>query len=116
MPVAFDCPCGRRWYSPPDTGCVDCGPDAVSVPDPVVWDVGRLPGHSIALSGQMLHAERFAGLVEQGFTLFVDVAGARPYVWRPDGPAIERAGVRYVCVEGVEDLNADLPDFAFDEV
>src|SRR5690242_2115198 len=99
MPVAFDCVCGRRWYSPPDVGCVECGPTVSSVPDPVVWEVGRLPGRPLALTGQMRSAERFAGLVEQGFRVFVDIAGARPYVWRPDEAAIEQAGVRYVRVD-----------------
>src|SRR5262249_22699900 len=115
-PVAFDCPCGRRWYSPPDIGCVDCGPAAVSIPDPVIWTVGHVPGRAIAITGQMRNAERFAGFVEQGFELFVDVAGAAHYVWRPDEHAVRAAGVRYVRIEGVEDTNLDLPDFAFSQL
>ncbi len=116
MPVAFDCACGARWWSPPDIACSRCGPAVASVPDPIVWTVGRVPGTSISLSAQMRDDERFRELVNSGMELFVDVAGGAPYIWRPNEKVIRRAGVRYLRIDGVEDINTDLPDFAFDTV
>jgi hypothetical protein len=116
MPVAFDCECGRRWWSPPDVGCADCGPSATATPDPVVWSIDAVPGTSIHLSGQLGHLARFEAILERGIERFVDVAGAAHYVWRPDATAIAASGVTYVEVAGVEDTNVDLPDSAFDRV
>jgi hypothetical protein len=87
-----------------------------SIPDPVVWSVGQIPGTSVFLSAHLRDRERFAELVGLGIQVFVDVAGDAPYVWRPDEGELTSAGVRYVRIDGVEDINIDLPDFAFDEV
>jgi hypothetical protein len=116
VPVAFDCECGNRWWSPPDVGCRICGPSATSVPDPVVWSIDRLPGTAVFLSGQLRDGERFARVVAMGITDFVDVAGGAHYVWRPSADEIAAAGVAYVEIAGVEDTNTDLPDFAFERV
>lgn len=116
MPVAFDCACGIRWWSPPDVACARCGPAVASTPDPIVWSVGRVPGTSVFLSAQVRDDERFTELVRSGLEVFVDVAGEAPYVWRPDEGAIRRAGIQYVRIEGVEDINTELPGFAFDAV
>ena len=116
MPVAFDCPCGSRWWSPPDVACSRCGPNVASTPDPIVWSVGQVPGTPVFLSGQMRGDERFMDLVRSGIEVFVDVAGSAPYVWRPDEEAVASSGARYVRIDGVEDTNIDLPDFAFDAV
>lgn len=116
MPVAFDCPCGTRWWSPPQIECPACGPTVTAVPDPIVWSVGTVPGTTISISAQLRDRDRFEELVAAGAETFVDVAGAAPYVWRPAPSEIEAAGVEYVRVDGVEDLNVDLPAFAFDAV
>ena len=114
MPVAFDCNCGTRWFSPPEIACPRCGPTVACRPDPIVWSIGQVPGTSIFLSGQMRDDDRFGELVSSGIELFVDVAGGAPYVWRPDEGAVRSLGVRYLRIDGVEDINTDLPDFAFD--
>jgi hypothetical protein len=116
VPVAFDCECGRRWVSPPEIHCADCGPFSTATPDPVIWSLDAVPGTSIFLSGQMRDGDRFASLLGQGIERFVDVAGAAHFVWRPDAGAIARSGATYVEVSGVEDTNVDLPDSAFDRV
>jgi hypothetical protein len=116
VPVAFDCACGTRWWSPPDVACSRCGPAVASTPDPIVWSVGQIPGTSVFLSGHLRNDERFTELVRSGIEVFVDVAGSAPYVWRPNEEAIASAGARYVRINGVEDTNVDLPDFAFDAV
>jgi len=114
VPVAFDCACGIRWFSPPEIACPRCGSDVASTPDPVVWSVGQIPDTSVFLSGHLRNDERFMELVGSGIEVFVDVAGSAPYVWRPDEDAVRHFGVRYVRIDGVEDINVDLPDFAFD--
>ena len=118
MPVSFDCECGRRWWSPPHVGCTECGPDATAVPDPIIWSVDRIdvPHGDIFLSGQLRDPERFADLASSGISVFVDVAGAKRYVWRPTVDAIDVRGVTYMEVPGVEDVNTDLPAFAFEAV
>lgn len=116
MPVAFDCPCGQRWWSPPDVACSRCGPGVASIPDPVVWSVGQIPGTSAFLSGHLRNDERFSELVGSGIEVFVDVAGNAPYVWRPSEEAIAVSGTRYIRIDGVEDTNIDLPEFAFEAV
>lgn len=116
MPVAFDCECGNRWWSPPDVGCRICGPAATSVPDPIVWSVDRVPGTDVFLSGQLRDWERFAQMIAMGMTVFVDIAGGAHYVWRPSAEEIAAAGVSYVEIEGVEDMNTDLPAFAFEQL
>src|SRR5437763_1180206 len=116
MPVAFECECGNRWWSPPDVGCASCGPVATSVPDPIVWSVDRLPGTDVFLSAQLRDRERFAEIVAMGITSFVDIAGGAHYVWRPTEHEIAEAAVSYAVVAGVEDTNRDLPDFAFEHV
>ncbi|MGD0273757.1 MAG: hypothetical protein ABSB96_08525 [Gaiellaceae bacterium] len=116
MPVAFDCACGSRWWSPPEIACPRCGPEVASIPDPVVWSVGQIPGTSVFISGHLRNDERFMELVGLGIEVFVDVAGSAPYVWRPDGEAVASSGARYTRIVGVEDTNTDLPDFAFDAV
>jgi hypothetical protein len=116
MPVAFDCDCGIRWFSPPEIACPRCGPEVACKPDPIVWSVGQVPETSVFLSAQMRDGERFVELVRAGIELFVDVAGAAPYVWRPDEGEVRLLGVRYLRIDGVEDINTDLPDFAFDAV
>lgn len=116
MPVAFDCACGSRWWSPPEIACPRCGPDVASTPDPVVWSVGQIPDTSVFLSGHLRNDERFMELVGSGIEVFVDVAGSAPYVWRPDEEAVASSGARYVRIDGVEDNNIDIPDFAFDAV
>lgn len=75
-----------------------------------------VPGTNISITAQMRDVERFNALVEAQHEVFVDIAGARQHVWRPDGRVVVSAGVEYVVVEDVEDLNLDLPDFAFDIV
>jgi hypothetical protein len=87
-----------------------------STPDPIVWSVGKIPGTSVFLSGHLRNDGRFTELVGSGIEVFVDVAGNAPYVWRPDEEAITSSGARYVRIDGVEDTNIDLPDFAFDAV
>jgi hypothetical protein len=119
MPVAFDCECGQRWWSPPDVTCTVCGPSATATPDPVIWSVDRiqLPWRDgIFLSAQLRDAARFAEVAALGIRVFVDVAGGAPYVWRPSADEIAAAGVTYVEIAGVEDLNTDLPPFAFRRV
>lgn len=116
MPVAFDCECGSRWWSPPDVGCVSCGPGGSSTPDPVVWSVDRVPGTDWFLSAQLRDRNRFAEIVSLGISSFIDVAGGASYVWRPTQEEIVERGVRYIRIDGVEDTNVGLPDFAFDQV
>lgn len=116
MPVAFDCACGTRWFSPPEIACPRCGPDVASTPDPVVWSVGQIPDTAVFLSGHLRNDERFMELVGSGIEVFVDVAGSAPYVWRPDEEAVASSGARYVRIDGVEDNNIDIPDFAFGAV
>src|SRR6266542_2961581 len=116
MPVAFDCECGNRWWSPPDVGCRICGPSATSVPEPVVWSVDRVPGTDVFLSGQLRDRDRFAQLIAMGLKVFVDVAGGAHSVWRPSADEIAAADVSYVEIAGIEDTNTDLPDFAFERV
>jgi hypothetical protein len=87
-----------------------------STPDPIVWSVGQIPGTSVFLSGHLRNDERFMELVGLGIEVFVDLAGSAPYVWRPDDAAIARSGACYIRIDGVEDTNIDLPDFAFDAV
>jgi hypothetical protein len=116
VPVGFDCPCGHRWWSPPDIHCPTCGPGIAAQPDPIVWSLSAVPGTSLYLSGHLRTTERFQELVAAGIEVFVDIAGAAPYVWRPSDEAIAQAGVRYECVDGVEDTNLDLPDRAFEAV
>jgi hypothetical protein len=114
MPVRFDClECRETWWSPPATGCPRCGDLVAAEPDPIIWQVGRVPGTRIFLSGQLRDEARFRELLRSGIRAFVDVAGARPYVWRPPPTAAARAGVSYTLVDGVEDTNLDLPDTAF---
>ena len=84
------------------------------MPDPVVWSLGRVPGTAISLSAQIRDGECFAELARTGLKLFVDVAGEAPYVWRPGENTIQKAGVRYLRIDRVEDTNVDLPDFAFE--
>jgi hypothetical protein len=62
----------------------------------------------------MRDGERFGNLVRSGIEAFVDVAGAMPCVWRRAKEEIERAGISYVRVDGVEDTNMELSRFAFD--
>ena len=114
VPVAFDCSCGIRWWSPPDVACLRCGHEMACEPDPIVWSIGQVPGTSVFISAQMRDDERFAELVGSGIERFVDVAGGAPYVWRPDAGMVRSLGVRYLRIDGVEDLKVDLPDFAFD--
>jgi len=114
VPVAFDCSCGIRWWSPPDVACLRCGHEVACEPDPIVWSIGQVPGTSVFISAQMRDDERFAELVGSGIERFVDVAGGAPYVWRPDAGMVRSLGVRYLRIDGVEDLKVDLPDFAFD--
>jgi hypothetical protein len=64
----------------------------------------------------MRDPERFDSLVAAGFERFVDIAGAGHFVWRPDEATVARSRVEYLRIDGVEDTNVDLPDFAFDEV
>jgi hypothetical protein len=116
MPIAFDCECGIRWWSPPQLGCPTCGTNGTSVPDPVIWRIGRVPGTKISITAQMRDAERFSALVQEGYEVFVDIAGTLRHVWRPREDETVSAGVNYVLIDGVEDLNVDLPDFAFDRV
>ena len=116
MPVAFDCVCGSRWWSPPEIACPRCGPEVASTPDPIVWSVGQIPDTPVFLSGHLRNDERFVELVGSGIEVFVDVAGGAPYVWRPDEDAVASSGTRYIRIDGVEDNNIDLPDFAFDAV
>ena len=116
MPVAFDCACGSRWWSPPEIACPRCGPEVASIPDPIVWAVGRVPGTAVFLSGHLRNDERFMELADSCIEVFVDVAGSAPYVWRPDEDAVASSGARYIRIDGVEDTNVDLPDFAFDAV
>jgi protein tyrosine phosphatase (PTP) superfamily phosphohydrolase (DUF442 family) len=113
MPVRFDCQtCGEPWWAPPANGCPTCGYDAVATPDPIIWHCGQVPGTRIFVTGQMRDAKRFAGLVGDGFRMFVDVAGDAAYVWRPDEAAIRTAGVEYVRIP-LEDTNVELPGRAF---
>lgn len=112
--MAFDCTCGVRWWSPPDVTCPHCGHEVACRPDPIVWSVGRVPGTSIFLSAQMRDEKRFGELVRSGIEVFADVAGGAPYIWRPSAGMVRSFGVRYLRIDGVEDLNVDLPDFAFD--
>lgn len=116
VPVAFDCACGTRWWSPPQLACPTCGPEGISVPDPVIWSVGAIPETRASISAQLRDPGRFETLVDLGFELFVDVAGDMRHVWRPDAEAIRGAGVQYVRIRDVEDLNFDLPAFAFHAV
>lgn len=82
----------------------------------MIWSVSAIRGTRLALSAQMRDVTRFRELVGAGIELFVDVAGDRHYVWRPDAAEISRHGVEYVRIDGVEDTNVDLPEFAFDRV
>jgi hypothetical protein len=117
MPVRFECmSCDEAWWAPPGNGCPRCGEQAEAIPDPVVWTVGEVPGTNVSISGQLLERGRFHRIVGAGITVFVDVAGAHAYVWRPTAEDIRAAGVSYVRIEGVEDTNRDLPDRAFDEL
>ena len=119
MPVAFDCECGQRWWSPPHVTCTVCGPSATATPDPIIWSVDRIPlpwRGAIFLSAQLRDPERFADVAALGIRVFVDVAGGAHYVWRPSAEAIAAAGATYVEIPGVEDLNRDLPHFAFQRV
>lgn len=117
MTVRFDCrECHEPWWSPPGNGCPRCGYGTPATPDPIVWEVGQIPGSDVFLTGQMRDSERFGDLVAAGFDSFVDVAGDAPYVWRPGSAAIRAAGVVYVRVRDVEDTNVDLPDRAFEAV
>lgn len=117
MPLRFDChACRKPWWTPPANGCPRCGYGTPATPDPVIWEVGWVPGTAVFLSAQMRDPRRFGDLVDRGFVAFVDVAGDAPYVWRPSGSEIEAAGVSYTRVRGVEDTNVDLPDRAFDAV
>jgi hypothetical protein len=70
----------------------------------------------VFLSAQVRDEKRFAELIRSGLEVFVDVAGGAPYVWRSDEGAVRRAGVRFLRIDGVEDVNTDLPNFAFDAV
>lgn len=116
MPVRFDCQsCGEPWWAPPANGCPRCGYFARATPDPVIWTCGQVAGTSVWITGQMRTPPRFDSFVLRGFGTFVDVAGDAHYVWRPDEPAIEAAGVTYVRIP-LEDTNVDLPDEAFDAV
>jgi predicted protein tyrosine phosphatase len=78
-----------------------------------VWSVSSISGTALYLSAQMRDEARFGDLVGRGIEVFIDIAGAAPYVWRPGEAAIVRAGVRYIRVYDVEDTNIDLPDSAF---
>ena len=113
MPVRFDChSCGEPWWAPPANGCPRCGYGVRATPDPIVWEVGRIPEAAIFVTGQMRDAERFEALVRGGFRSFVDVAGDASYVWRPDTSSIAAAGVSYARIP-LEDTNVELPPEAF---
>jgi len=116
MPVRFDChSCREPWWAPPGNGCPRCGYAARATPDPIVWEVGRVPNTPILVSGQMRDSERFAAFVRRGIGSFIDVAGDASYVWRPDDSAVQAAGVAYVRIP-LEDTNVELAREAFTAV
>jgi len=82
----------------------------------MIWSVDRLPETDVFLSAHLRGRERFAEIVSMGIGVFVDIAGAAHYVWRPGEEELAEHGVHYVRVDDVEDTNLDLPDFAFDRV
>src|SRR5262249_22096700 len=106
MPVRFDClSCDESWWAPPGNGCPRCGVEADAFPYPFVWTVGAVPGTNVSISGQLRDRERFLELARAGITVFVDVAGAHGYVWRPTPEEVRAVGVHYIRVDGVEDTN-----------